>query len=43
MDLLQFEHLKDSVEEPEMTPPAELVALLNRFLDAGAAPAARGA
>ncbi len=32
MGLLQFEHLKDSVEEPEMTPPAELVALLNQFM-----------
>jgi hypothetical protein len=41
MDLLQFEHLKDSVEEPEMTPPAELVALLNRFMEGGPAPAGR--
>ncbi len=32
MDLLRFEHLKDSVEEPEVTPPAELVELLNKFM-----------
>src|SRR5262245_10915770 len=32
MNLLQFEHLKDSVEEPEMAPPAELVELLNKFM-----------
>jgi hypothetical protein len=37
LDLLQFEHLKDSVEEPEMTPPAELVELLSRFMQARAA------
>ncbi len=47
MDLLRFEHLKDSVEEPEPQPPAELVQLLMQFLqdnvsqaeDAGAAAA----
>ena len=39
MGLLQFEHLKDSVEEPEVTPPAELVELLNQFLQTRAAPA----
>ena len=32
MDLLRFEHLKDSVEEPEPQPPAELVQLLMHFL-----------
>jgi hypothetical protein len=33
MDLLRFEHLKDSVEEPEPQPPAELVQLLMQFLN----------
>ncbi|MFW6050935.1 MAG: ferritin-like domain-containing protein [Myxococcota bacterium] len=28
LDLLRFEHLKDSVEEPGVTPPAELVQML---------------
>jgi hypothetical protein len=37
LDLLRFEDLKDSVEEPEMTPPAELVALLMKFLNGGGA------
>jgi hypothetical protein len=32
MDLLRFENLKDSVEEPEPQPPAELVQLLMQFL-----------
>jgi hypothetical protein len=32
MDLLRFEHLKDSVEEPEPQPPEELVKLLMSFL-----------
>jgi len=32
LDLLQFEHHKDSVEEPEVTPPQELVAMLTQFL-----------
>jgi hypothetical protein len=32
LDLLQFEHMKDSVEDPEMTPPAELVQLLSQFM-----------
>lgn len=32
MDLLRFENLKDSVEEPEAPPPTELVELLNEFL-----------
>jgi hypothetical protein len=32
MDLLRFEHLKDSVEEPEPQPPEELVKLLMEFL-----------
>lgn len=37
MDLLRFENLKDSVQEPEAPPPAELVELLNEFLGAAAA------
>ncbi|MFN8641823.1 MAG: ferritin-like domain-containing protein [Candidatus Binatia bacterium] len=43
LDLLQFEHLKDSVEDPETTPPQELVQLLAQFMaqNAGAQPAAR--
>ena len=32
LDLLQFEHNKDSVEEPEVTPPQELVEMLMQFL-----------
>ncbi|MGH0033487.1 MAG: ferritin-like domain-containing protein [Myxococcota bacterium] len=32
MDLLRFEHLKDSVEEPEPQPPEEMVQLLMQFL-----------
>ena len=36
LDLLRFEHLKDSVEDPEMTPPQELVQLLMQFLAQGA-------
>lgn len=32
LDLLKFETLKDSVEEPEVTPPHELVELLMKFL-----------
>ena len=32
LDLLRFEHLKDSVEEPEVMPPQELVQLLMQFL-----------
>jgi hypothetical protein len=37
MDLLRFEHEKDSVEEPGVRPPAELVQLLLQLL-AGARP-----
>ena len=37
IDLLRFEHLKDSVEEPEATPPHELVELLNQLLSDSAA------
>jgi len=33
MDLLRFEHLKDSVEEAEPQPPEELVKLLMDFLN----------
>ena len=36
MDLLRFEHMKDSVEEPEPQPPEELVKLLMEFLVQGA-------
>ncbi|HEY8495017.1 MAG TPA: hypothetical protein VIN04_14090, partial [Myxococcota bacterium] len=32
LDLLRFENLKDSVEEPEPQPPAELVQLLLQIL-----------
>jgi hypothetical protein len=32
LDLLRFEHMKDSVEEPEAQPPEELVKLLMQFL-----------
>ena len=41
LDLLQFEHHKDSVEDPEVTPPQELVELLMHFMQqtAPAAPA----
>ena len=39
LDLLRFENLKDSVDEPEMAPPEELVKLLMQFLN-GEAPAA---
>ncbi|MCP5055883.1 MAG: hypothetical protein GY937_04060 [bacterium] len=35
MDLLRFEHMKDSVEEPEPTPPTELVQILMQFLAEG--------
>lgn len=37
LDLLRFEHMKDSVEEPEATPPQELVQLLMQFLTQSAA------
>jgi hypothetical protein len=41
LGLLQFENLKDSVEEPEVTPPQELVELLMQFMaKAATAPAA---
>jgi hypothetical protein len=33
LDLLRFEHHKDSVEEPEVTPPAELVQMLMQQLE----------
>jgi hypothetical protein len=36
LDLLRFENLKDSVEDPEIAPPAELVQMLMQFLAAGA-------
>ena len=32
LDLLRFESMKDSVEEPEVMPPQELVQLLMKFL-----------
>ncbi len=37
MDLLRFEHMKDSVEEPEATPPHELVELLSQLMSGKAA------
>jgi hypothetical protein len=33
LDLLRFEGMRDSVEEPEVTPPQELVQLLMGFLE----------
>ena len=39
LDLLQFEHGKDSVEDPEVTPPQELVQLLAQFMQNTASPA----
>jgi hypothetical protein len=32
LDLLRFENMKDSVEDPEVMPPQELVQLLMQFL-----------
>ncbi|RIL03079.1 MAG: hypothetical protein DCC71_15625 [Proteobacteria bacterium] len=32
LDLLRFEHMKDSVEDPDVVPPQELVQLLLQFL-----------
>jgi len=32
LDILRFEHEKDSVEEPEVTPPAELVQMMMQFM-----------
>jgi hypothetical protein len=40
MDVLRFEHEKDSVEEPEVKPPAELVQLLMQLLSGAQQPAA---
>jgi hypothetical protein len=40
LDLLQFENHKDSVEDPEVTPPQELVQLLAKFMEGTAQPAA---
>ena len=34
LDLLKFENFKDSVEEPEVTPPHELVQLMMQFMAA---------
>ena len=33
--ILQYEHLKDSVEDPDVAPPEELVKLLMQFMSAG--------
>jgi hypothetical protein len=45
LDLLQFEHHKDSVEEPDAAPPEELVRILDMFFKgtAGAGATANGA
>jgi len=43
MDLLRFENEKDSVEEPEVKPPAELVQLLLQLLAGPQQPAAPAA
>jgi hypothetical protein len=40
LDLLQFENHKDSVEDPEITPPQELVQILAKFMEGTAQPAA---
>ena len=40
MDLLRFEDWKDSLEEPEAKPPAELVQLLLKIMSQGAGQAA---
>ena len=32
MDILRFEHEKDSVEEPGVEPPAELVKMLMEYM-----------
>ncbi|MEO2167407.1 MAG: hypothetical protein ABGY42_04680 [bacterium] len=32
MDLLRFENMKDSVQEPEAPPPSDLIEILNQFL-----------
>lgn len=32
LDILRFEHDKDSVEEPEVTPPAELVQMMMQYM-----------
>jgi hypothetical protein len=39
LDLLRFEHLKDSVDEPDPQPPEELVQIRMQFLAAGPPPA----
>jgi len=43
LDLLKFEHFKDSVEEPEVTPPHELVQLMMQFMAANQPVASNGA
>jgi hypothetical protein len=40
LDLLRYENLKDSVEEPEVAPPQELVKLLIDFMGERALPSA---
>ena len=40
MDLLRFENEKDSVDEPEVKPPAELVQLLLQLMNGAQQPAA---
>lgn len=37
LDLLRFEHLKDSVEDPNVVPPEELIKLLGQFAGDGQA------
>jgi hypothetical protein len=36
LDLLRFESLKDSIEDPGVTPPEELVKLLMQFMSGAA-------
>jgi hypothetical protein len=37
LDLMRYENMKDSVEEPEAPPPTELVELLMQFMQGAAA------
>jgi hypothetical protein len=43
LGILQYEHLKDSVEDPEVAPPEELVKLLMQFMAGNAGPGAPAA
>jgi hypothetical protein len=43
LDILRFENEKDSVDEPEVRPPAELVSMLMEHLAKQQAPSAGSA